>query len=1015
MSINLFYQRLKRTISQALIVLCTLVLHTSLIIAQTGQFEHLTTRNGLTQNHINCIFQDNEGFIWIGTFNGLSRYDGYKFKNYYNEVQNKRSLSHQSVNVIFQDKNNNMWIGTENGLNRFNRKTNDFSRYYLSSDVNGKIISNDINTIYEDKKGNLWIGFYGEGLKKFNPPDGQFYNIPELSSSGLKYVNAFFIDKNNIIWIGTERNGLISFNPETKSFKKYKKDKVNLIGISDSCISAIAEDKIDNLWIGTWDGGLNKLNKKTDKFTIYKSFSQDNKVSNNTITSLTFDNKEQLWVSTFGQGLIKFSTRDEKYDLFIHEENNSQSISHNVVWNTYKDRSGVIWVGTYGGGLNKYSPIRSNFESYYYDKRKNNWLNNNLILACYEGDNNSIYLGTFGGGVNIFNRETKEFSYLLQKEEFKNRTIRCLYKDKEKRLWVGTDAGVYKFDSTLKKRTFYVHSHEKHRVGTKSIYSIIQDRNGDMWFGLWTGGLKRLAKKEAAKINPNQAVFESFDYTEFKNTTVWSLFEDSEGYLWVGASKSLYRYNKNQNEFEEFEPDIKKAGNTLHFSVSCFFEDTYQNKLWFGTLGNGVGCFNLANKQFQFLSKESTISHDEIYNIESDKNNNLWVSSNHGVLRYDIKLKQFQDISIVRDTKNKEVNDRLWKLKSGEILVGGNKGFYIFNPEEFFENAYNPKIVLTDFKIFNKSLTQLQLPNEYISSKEINELDEIHLSYKENFFAIEFAALDYRAPENNKFLYILEGYDKDWINSNSENRIATYANLEGGEYIFKVRATNSDGIWSSDTKQLKIIISSPFYYTTVFKLAVGLLLLIILYIIYTFKKIVSKEKLLEKDKGLIERELAFERNKFEALNRELEDRLGKNEKELAASKLYIQDKDENLLTLRSQLTVIHEHAKTALKPKIRALIKTIDNELKEKKGWDSFKENIDILQNDFIKRLAADFPKLTQKDLKICSFILMGKTNKEMAGLLNISVQSVEMSRYRIRKKMSVDSKTSLNDFLVRF
>ena len=324
-----------------------------------------------------------------------------------------------------------------------------------------------------------------------------------------------------------------------------------------------------------------------------------------------------------------------------------------------------------------------------------------------------------------------------------------------------------------------------------------------------------------------------------------------------------------------------------------------------------------------------------------------------------------------------------------------------------------PPIVLTDFKIFNKSVNTYgnKQPLECV----IDKAENIEISQRDNVFAFEMAVLDYRYPEKNEYQYKLEGFDKEWNSTTADNRTITYTNLEGGKYLFKYKGCNSDGIWDSEIREVKITISPLFYNTWWFRVLLLLIIISTIYLIVNQKINKLKKEIKKKHTDQNIQKLIDDKAEIAILYNELECDLDEKIKELATVKLYMQNKDENLVKLRAELKELLEQVKTTVKPQVVTIIKNIDQELKQKNGWDAFKENLDVLQNDFIKRIADNFPKLTQKDLIVCAYIRMAKTNKDIANHLNISLQSVEMARYRIRKKMDLDAKITLNDFLARF
>ncbi len=600
----------------------------------------------------------------------------------------------QEKGKLTQQRSETNQVGTENGLNKLNRSTNSFTRFYLSGTASSTENNNDIRTIYQDEEGYFWIGFYGNGLKKINPKTGHFKDFHLYDSENTKdsvtFINAFYADQESNLWIGTERNGLLKINTDKKTIKQYSSNSDADALLGDSCIATIKEDDSNNLWIGTWGGGLNVLNKKTDSLTIYKTNTQKS-ISNNLVTSIYID-KSYVWIGTFGGGLNRYNRSNDSFSVFKYDPTDNSSLSNNTIWTLHKDNSNVLWVGTYGGSVNKYVTDNNPSASYQSGRSGKNGLNENHVLSFLESTDGLIYIGTSGGGINVFNRERKSFSYLLNNTELRSRTIRCLFEDNNRELWAGTDAGVYRFDRSCQSSRFYPLSAKEGTLGPNSIYSIAQDKRGNMWFGTWRNGLKKLNTSELNK-KPKEASFISFDNEDFAQNTIWDIFEDSRGDLWIGAIKSLYRYNFSNESFDKLTPTTTNSQNlkTPNFSVSCFLENEQQKKIWFGTLGNGIGELDLKSGKFRFLSSKENTGRDEVFSIYADKNWNIWMGSNLGLAKYDVKLNEFQEISL-NQSKNNEIIDRLYLLESKKLLLGGNRGFYIFDPTGYVEKTIVPQI-----------------------------------------------------------------------------------------------------------------------------------------------------------------------------------------------------------------------------------------------------------------------------------------------------------------------------------
>lgn len=983
-----------------------------------AKFEHITTRLGLSQNHINAIFQDKTGFLWVGTFNGLNRYDGYNFKVFNSISNDDQSLSQNSVNVIFQDKSGNIWVGTEQGLNKYNAVDQTFTRYFNLDSKGAKSMENNIRTIYEDGNGVFWVGFYGGGLMRFYPNEGRFEVVSDLKAyldeRQVYKINTFYADKKGYFWLGTEPGGLIQYHPLTHQINSYTTTSISAQRISDNIVSAIVEDGDGVLWIGTWAGGINKLDLKTGKITIFQAGSSNSSLSSNIITSLIIDKDGFLWASTFGKGVVKMDTKKETFINYHNDPTNINSINHDVVWRIFQDREGVFWLGTYGGGLNKLNPDKNNMKVYKMEEGRKNWLNQNYIYSFCETSTHNLLIGTFGGGINIFDRSNLTFKYLLNDSTGSAKIIRVIFEDSNKNIWVSTDKALYIYSSTFQIKHCFKYHPSSTGIGENSVYSITEDKNGNFWIGIWMGGVKKLSKLELSKSNTDDIKFEKFEAYSISNKTVWGIYEDHKGDIWIGTNNSLYKYDVDKLQFIDYSEGIQNGDKEKSVTISSFYEDVKRRKLWFGTLGSGLGCFDYETNSFSFLTSNQGLAHNEVFAVHSDGRESIWISSSNGLSQYNQSTKSFRNFDIATSNSPNELLNKSWMLSTGEILVAGNSGFYIFNPQNVYEDVFVSPIVFTDFKVFNKSVYHVP-ETSHILKSDLNTIDEITLDQDFNVFSFQFSVLDFRNPNQNEYQYMLDGFDKDWTITGASNRVATYTNLDAGTYTFKVRGCNSDGIWSHTVKEIKIRIIPPFYKTWYFKLVLIIIVLLLLFYLFLLKFKTLSEKVKAKIVDINYKKLQAENTHFLELNNELESELDEKSKELATLRLFIQKREDNMQAVKSILADSLAESGSLGKTKASEIISLLNQELKEKNSWDAFKENIDVLQNDFIKKLANEYTKLTQKDLIVCAYIKMAKSNKDIANNLNISIQSVEMTRYRIRKKMQLNSRVSLNDFLARY
>jgi two-component system, sensor histidine kinase ChiS len=823
---------------------------------------------GLAQSSVYDILQDNEGFMWFGTGEGLNRYDGYSYTRFRFDNYDSTTISDNSINDLFMDRNNNIWISTHNeGLDKYDRSTNKFIRYKHNDNNPKSISSNTVFFVTEDIDGMLWIATEN-GINKFNRKNQTFthYNISikGINEDNLNYTTNLFEDSKGILWIGTEKAGLIRFDKEKNKYENYKHDLKDSKSLSNNYIWNIVEDPNDKniLWIGT-DKGINRFDKNKRTFSCaLEGINNQNDLIRNPISSLLFDRNGNFWIGTYGHGLYKYDPRHKDLSHFIYDRNNPNTIGSNVIVSLYEDKSGIIWAGTRGGGLSKLKPYK--FAQYKILSPSLDEININNVWSLLKDHEGKIWIGTDNGLV-ILNRSTGKYSIYQNNPKnpysISDNSITAICEDKNFDMWIGTqNGGLNKF---IKSNHSFI-SFKNDPKNSKSIpynhvKSILEDSDGILWIGTRGGGFARFDRRNNS--------FKCYRMTNAKNSLshdrVNYIFEDTNHDLWICTSGGgINKFNKKTETFTNYTFDLKNPNSLSDIYVMCVDEDSEGN-LWICTYDGGINKFDRRTGKFIHFKQENGLPSNVAYGVLIDKNDNLWISSNNGLSRFNPKTLSFRNYDEQDGLQTKDFNSGSFYLsKDGEMFFGGINGFNSFYSESISENIYNPPIVISGFKIFDK---EISLDKLLASSKEIN------LLYKDNFFSFEFSSLDYSAPEKIQYAYKLEGFDKDWIKSDNR-RYASYTNLDDGEYIFKVMGTNSDGTWNKNYAKLKVIISPPYWRTWWFRI---LIILITSYIIvYLYKR---RIRLLENynaslkkeinEKLIIEKELIKAKEKAEESDR----------------------------------------------------------------------------------------------------------------------------------------------------
>lgn len=752
--------------------------------------------------------------MWFGTHEGLNRYDGYKFKYYKNDLEDPTTISDSYTWCIAEDKSGILWIGTnDGGLNSFDPAIEKFTSYKHDPNKNS-LSHNYVRSICEDDKGFLWIGTFGGGLNKFDRRTGKFKTFTaEKTDLRSNIITSIIEDKSGILWIGTD-GGLNQYNTKTDTFIR-NEEKTNRLSINN--VKCLLEDRSGDIWIGTQEGGLNKFDRKTGNFEHFLIKNKDG-INNNSVSCLFEDHNGKIWIGTEGGGVYILDKETRKFNHVKHNPGIPHSLSNDVVYSIYEDKSGIVWVGTYSGGLNKYNPRSNQFALFQQYPGVNNSLSSSDIRAIYEDHDETLWIGTSGGGLNIVTKEPGNIISYTAKAKLTNEDVRCILEDRSGILWIGTrGSGLYNFERKNEKFKHYTHKPDNlESLSNNSIRAIYKDKEGTLWIGTEGGGLNKLLDRDKGHFNRYKHNPE--DANSLNNDIVFSIFEDSAGFLWVGTRVGGLNkmIDREKGIFINYRNEENKPNSLSHNFVLSIYEDQNKN-LWVGTYGGGLNKMIDREKGiFESYRKKDDLPNDVIYGILEDDHGNLWLSTNNGISKFNLKNKKFKNYDVEDGLQSNEFNSGAYfKNSDGKMFFGGINGLNSFFPGDIKPNHFLPPVVITDFFIFNESVKlQWKFPDSPLK-KVINEIQELTLSHEQNSFSFEFAALDYTSPQKNQYRYKLEGSKdskyKEWKTADSDTRRATYINIPPGEYTFMVKGSNSDGKWNE--KATSIIILRPWWKT----------------------------------------------------------------------------------------------------------------------------------------------------------------------------------------------------------
>jgi len=781
------------------LVILTLLLFflPSILRADTFSFRHYKAEDGLTSNTVSSIIQDRQGFIWMGTEGSLNRFDGHSFKEFSNSKNGKVMLWGNYITSLLEVKNGDIWIGADDGIYIYHPNTEMITRFAIKADNVG--ITSYIYNMVEDAFGSIWIATYGQGVFQYHSHTNKLeqYRILVNGTSSKTYdnVNYVYVDRSNQVWVAPKPplNALITFDRSKNCFHNFEFKESKII-----TVYKIFEDSQRNMWLGTWDKGICRLDRKSKNITKFLSPESSGGILH--IHEISEYRPNILLIGS-DDGLSLFNTITGTHQLFTSSELDPSSISDKFVYPILKDREGGIWIGTYFGGINYVTPNSSLFERYTHSRYVNS-INGNVVGGFTEDKKGNIWMASDDGGLNCLNPKTRHFtSYMPQvgKNSLSYHNVHALCWDDDN-LWIGTYTGGLNVLNikTGKFKLYNSIESNPRTIDRGSIYSIFKDRNNRIWVGSMQG------------VNLYNRLTDDFTRVkEFYATTI-DIKQDQKGYIWFATQgKGMFRLNPQTNQWRNFTCIPGKEGSLPSNQLNCISIDL-KGQLWIGTT-NGLCRYDYAKEKF--ITQTLKIPNNNICGIIQD-NTNLWLTTSKGLVRYNT-LKNDCQVFTRSDGLLCDIflTNSCFKSSTGEIYIGTANGFNTFCPKNLVTNKYIPPVTLTGLDIFNK---EVEIGPNSPLTQSIGSMKQIDLTYKQNVFSLGYAALSYITPEKNMYAYKLEGFDKNW--NYVKQHKATYTNLPAGEYVFRVKASNNDGLWNNQGTSIRIVIHPPFWLTIGFKM-----------------------------------------------------------------------------------------------------------------------------------------------------------------------------------------------------
>ncbi len=839
---------------QRALILLLLCLAGGAATAQQYRFRNYSIEEGLSQSVVNCVFQDSRGFLWVGTQNGLNRFNGYDFTVFLFNSDDTNTISNNWIYAIAEDRNGDLWIGTKGGLNKYVHRENRFRRINYSTgfpqnmtrcvyDVlvseKGRIFINTppllsvfdpvlnifthFNTglrylgtvndnripLMEDGDGDIWVGSLS-GLACFDPVKKHFNYFDHRKAQRPmipdERITALCQDNRGLVWIGTA-NGLVIFDKKNNSFSNISSRLEHPLGPDNSCIRSILQDPAGAMWVATEGGGLNRLiyadagKLKMDRYTVAQ-----NGLGHNIVLCLACDRSQNLWAGTL-RGLSQTDLKPARFSLY-RNDNTSSSVNllGNVIASIYKDDDGSLWVGNWGQGLNIYNRKTGNVDHYSTRHNGIHHINNDFVHVIFRDKNGNVWIGT-RDGIRIFDRRTRSFREFGEVfpgrnlPDFRGIRITMITPGSDKGYWIATQSGLFRINPGMNGyETFSADQAGSHHIGGNLVYCVREDRDGYIWIATING---------LDVYNPRTSVMTHFRKSTMMNSLcddfVISLCEDHRGDMWIGTGSYVNRY-------------VKK------------------------------------DSAFIYYSKEDGLPNNNIFEILRDHTNTMWFATGGGLCRFDPATGRFRNYTVDEGLQSLEFNLRACcNSPDGEVFFGGMNGFNSFYPGNLKDNPNIPEILFTScYKMTRTGREDVDFGKD----------NEIVLRYSDQAFTVEFIALEFTNPAKNQYAYRLEGISDDWINIGNR-RFVPFSNLSPGEYILRVKGSNNDGIWNEKGATLRIVILPP-WWRSWWALTAYLLIIIggvVIYVRMRERKLVLERNLLERK--VHERTLQIERNNLE--------------------------------------------------------------------------------------------------------------------------------------------------------
>ncbi len=808
------------------------------------QFHHFTTKDGLSSNSVLCIYQDRKGFIWIGTDGGgLNRFDGYHFTQFLHHEDDSQSISNNQICSIIEDHQGFLWVATANGLNRYDPNSGHFKRFYHIPGNPKSLLYNKVTFLCEDSENTLWVGTL-MGLHKYEAASETFANyyskMTVRDQRPDKEISSIIDDRQGNLWLGTWWGGLKKFNKKTEQFTDFYADVKDPNSLRNNNVLSLYLDNQNILWIGNYMGGIRKLNIISEK---YIPITDPEKDAN--IMGICCDQTGRIWYSRTGVGIIQ--PNSQSVQLLDYDKARPLGINSGTYFPILCDNTGIVWLGS-EHGISMYDSNREKFSLRNPTGNKEHY---KIEKFYFDNENNTLWLGTSKDGLIKYNEDTRQVKRFLTDKTLNDRffDIQTLYRNKN-HLWIGTGNGIGVMDTKTEKVIKVLYNNTTEPTLANRVYG----NDEFMWFINNNVRILDLARQKEYEFPASGAL-------ALPCQRITAVINDNDSNLWIGTYEGLARYNYITQTLLSYYNQFSDTASISDKCIFSIFQDSKKN-IWIGTK-NGLNRYNGKSNNFDRFSRNESFASNYILNIKEDKHQNLWLFTDKGITKFNPNSGLVKNYN---ESDGLDFGGQVISDKNGLFYCNGRtEDYFVFQPDSIKDNPIIPPVYITRFLLFNKDVPVSDKTHKTPLITNISETKEITLKHDQSFIGFEFLALNYTLPEKNKYVYQMVGFDQDWYFADASQRSVTYTNMNPGTYVFRVKASNNDGLWNEKGTEIKILILPPLWktwwaYIIYFFMIAGLIYLFRSYVLYQYQlkaKIDSERMKAEKTHEIDQMKLDF--------------------------------------------------------------------------------------------------------------------------------------------------------------